>query len=114
MVSVGDLAIWDRALADGRVLSDAARQAMFTAHVPAQDDDGVIRTEGYGYGWFTGTASGGRRIYYHPGDQPGFCSERGQVGVQGLACPGVPGVLGVDGAAEQGPSAGRGWCGMIW
>jgi D-alanyl-D-alanine carboxypeptidase len=72
--TVGDLAIWDRALADGGVLSDAARQAMFTAHVPAQDDDGVIRTEGYGYGWFIGTASGGRRIFYHPGDQPGFCS----------------------------------------
>lgn len=71
--TVGDLAIWDRALADGRVLSDAARRAMFTAHVPAQDDDGVIRTEGYGYGWFIGTASG-RRIFYHPGDQPGFCS----------------------------------------
>jgi CubicO group peptidase (beta-lactamase class C family) len=72
--TVGDLAIWDRALADGGVLSDAARQAMFTAHVPAQDDDGVIRTEGYGYGWFIGTASGSRRIFYHPGDQPGFCS----------------------------------------
>ncbi|MCW2935881.1 MAG: serine hydrolase [Actinomycetia bacterium] len=72
--TVGDLAIWDRALADGGVLSGAARQAMFTAHVPAQDDDGVIRTEGYGYGWFIGTASGGRRIFYHPGDQPGFCS----------------------------------------
>jgi hypothetical protein len=40
--------------------------------------------------------------------------ERGQVGVQGLGCPGVPGVLGVDGAAEQGPSVGRGWGGMIW
>jgi CubicO group peptidase (beta-lactamase class C family) len=72
--TVGDLAIWDRALADGEVLSDAARQAMFTAHVPAQDDDGVIRTEGYGYGWFIGTASGSRRIFYHPGDQPGFRS----------------------------------------
>jgi CubicO group peptidase (beta-lactamase class C family) len=72
--TVGDLASWDRALADGGVLSDAARQAMFTAHVPVQDDDGVIRAEGYGYGWFTGTASGGRRIFCHPGDQPGFCS----------------------------------------
>jgi CubicO group peptidase (beta-lactamase class C family) len=72
--TVGDLAVWDRALADGEVLSDAARQAMFTAHVPAQDDDGVIRTEGYGYGWFIGTASGSRRIFYHPGDQPGFRS----------------------------------------
>lgn len=71
--TVGDLARWDRALASGEVLSDAARQAMFTAHVPLEDDDGLIRTEGYGYGWFTGTASG-HRIYYHPGDQSGFCS----------------------------------------
>jgi len=61
-------------LASGQILSDAARQAMFTIHVPVQDDDGVIRTEGYGYGWFIGTASGGRRIFCHPGDQPGFCS----------------------------------------
>lgn len=72
--TVGDLARWDRALASGEVLSDAARQAMFSAHVPAEDDDGLIRTEGYGYGWFIGTASGGRRIFYHPGDQAGFCS----------------------------------------
>ena len=76
--TVGDLARWDRALASGEVLSDAARQAMFSAHVPVEDDDGLIRTEGYGYGWFTGTGtgtvSGGRRIFYHPGDQAGFCS----------------------------------------
>jgi CubicO group peptidase (beta-lactamase class C family) len=72
--TAGDLARWDRALASGQVLSDAARHAMFTIHVPVQDDDGVIRTEGYGYGWFIGTAPGGRRVFYHPGDQPGFCS----------------------------------------
>jgi CubicO group peptidase (beta-lactamase class C family) len=71
--TVGDLAIWDRALADGGLLSDAARQAMFTVQVPVRDDDGVIRTEGCGYGWFIGTASA-RRIFYHTGDQPGFCS----------------------------------------
>lgn len=42
--------------------------------MPAADNDGVIRTEGYGYGWFIGTAAGGHRIFYHPGDQSGFCS----------------------------------------
>ena len=47
---------------------------MFTIHVPVQDDDGVIRTEGYGYGWFIGTVPGGRRVFYHPGDQSGFRS----------------------------------------
>jgi CubicO group peptidase (beta-lactamase class C family) len=72
--TVRDLARWDRALAAGDILSDGARQAMLTAHVPAEDDDGVIRTEGYGYGWYTGTALGGHRIFCHDGDQPGFCS----------------------------------------
>ena len=72
--TVGDLARWDRALASGQILSDAARHAMFTIHVPPQDDDGVLRAEGYGYGWFIGTDPGGLRVFYHPGDQPGFCS----------------------------------------
>jgi CubicO group peptidase (beta-lactamase class C family) len=69
--TAGDLARWDRSLAKGEVLSDTARQAMFTAHVPASDDDPVIRTEGYGYGWFIG-AAGGRRLFYHAGDNPGY------------------------------------------
>ncbi len=72
--TVGDLARWDRALAAGGLLSDEARQAMFTVHAPVADDDGVVRTEGYGYGWFIGTAADGHRIRYHPGDQPGFRS----------------------------------------
>jgi hypothetical protein len=56
------------------VLSAAALRAMFTVHAPVEDDDGVIRTEGYGYGWFIGTAAGGHRLVYHPGDNPGFRS----------------------------------------
>jgi len=39
---------------------------------------GLVRTEGYGYGygygWFIGSACGGRRIFYHPGDNPGYRS----------------------------------------
>jgi CubicO group peptidase (beta-lactamase class C family) len=70
--TVGDLARWDRALADGELLSETARRAMFTAHVPVEDDDGLVRTEGYGYGWFIGTACGGRRIFFHSGDNPGY------------------------------------------
>jgi CubicO group peptidase (beta-lactamase class C family) len=71
--TVGDLARWDRALADGEILSAAARQAMLTVHAPVEDDDGLVRTEGYGYGWFIATAAG-RRLFYHPGDNPGFRS----------------------------------------
>jgi CubicO group peptidase (beta-lactamase class C family) len=67
----GDLARWDRALASGAILSPAAREAMITVHGPAEDDDGLIRTAGYGYGWFIGTA-GSHRIFYHPGDNPGY------------------------------------------
>lgn len=72
--AVGDLARWDRAIASGEILSQAAREAMFTVHMPVQDDDGLVRTEGYGYGWFIGSASGGHRIFYHPGDNPGYRS----------------------------------------
>src|SRR6202041_282689 len=60
----GDLARWDRALAAGELLSEASRRAMFTVQVPIEDDDGVVRTEGYGYGWFIGSVSG-RPAYYH-------------------------------------------------
>ena len=70
--TVSDLARWDRALARGELLSTGARQAMFTVHAPVEDDDGVVRTEGYGYGWFIGSAVGGHRVYYHPGDNPGY------------------------------------------
>jgi CubicO group peptidase (beta-lactamase class C family) len=70
--TVGDLARWDRALAGGEILSEAARQAMFTVHVPVEDDDGLVRTDGYGYGWFIGSAADGHRIFYHPGDNPGY------------------------------------------
>lgn len=70
----GDLARWDRALAAGDVLDAATLAAMLTVHAPAEDDDGVIRTEGYGYGWFLGSALGGHRIVYHPGDNEGFRS----------------------------------------
>lgn len=71
--TVGDLARWDRALADGELLSDAARRAMFTVHAPVEDDDGLVRTDGYGYGWFIGSAAG-HPVFYHPGDNPGYRS----------------------------------------
>jgi len=70
--TVTDLARWDRALARGELLSRAAREAMFTAQVTAVDDDAGVHTEGYGYGWYIGHAAGGHRIFYHPGDNPGY------------------------------------------
>ena len=44
---------------------------MLTVQAPIDAPDGLIRTEGYGYGWFIGRASGGRRVIYHTGDNPG-------------------------------------------
>jgi CubicO group peptidase (beta-lactamase class C family) len=70
----GDLAQFDRALAAGQVLGEATLAAMLTVHAPVEDDDGVIRTEGYGYGWFLGSVFGEHRIVYHTGDNIGFRS----------------------------------------
>jgi CubicO group peptidase (beta-lactamase class C family) len=69
-----DLARWDRALAAGEILSPASRQAMLTVHAAASDDDPVIRTEGYGYGWYIGSLRGEHPMLYHTGDNPGFRS----------------------------------------
>jgi CubicO group peptidase (beta-lactamase class C family) len=70
--TVGDLARWDRAVASGRILSEPSRRAMLTVQAPIDAPDGVIRTEGYGYGCFIGRDSGGRRVIYHTGDNAGF------------------------------------------
>jgi CubicO group peptidase (beta-lactamase class C family) len=70
--TVADLARWDRALASGRILAESSRRAMLTVQAPIDAPDGLIRTEGYGYGWFIGRDSGGRRVMYHTGDNAGF------------------------------------------
>jgi CubicO group peptidase (beta-lactamase class C family) len=71
----GDLARWDRALASGEVLGEAALAAMLTAYAPVGDDDaGVIGTGGYGYGWYLGSVHGGHRMVYHTGGNAGFRS----------------------------------------
>ena len=71
--TAGDLVRWDRALASGEILGDASRQAMLTVQAPiAHGGDGLVRTEGYGYGCFIGRVSGGRRVLYHTGDNDGF------------------------------------------
>ena len=65
--SIADLAKWDAALYDDRLLSDAARADAFTLHTPIHDEADV---DGYGYGWrihgdvlwHSGETIGGRNV----------------------------------------------------
>ncbi|MDQ0011629.1 CubicO group peptidase (beta-lactamase class C family) [Luteibacter jiangsuensis] len=60
--SIDDLARWDAALYDDRLLSDASRRAAFTPWTPT--DDPMVR---YGYGWrITG------ETLWHSGETIGF------------------------------------------
>jgi CubicO group peptidase (beta-lactamase class C family) len=70
--TVGDIARWDRAVGSGRILAESSRRAMFSVQAPIDASDGLIRTDGYGYGCFIGRASGDRRVIYHTGDNAGF------------------------------------------
>ncbi len=62
--SIGDLAKWDAALYDDRLLSDAMRADAFSVQNPIHDETDV---DGYGYGW---------RIHgetmWHSGETMGF------------------------------------------
>jgi D-alanyl-D-alanine carboxypeptidase len=58
--TTGDLLIWDRALADGKILTPASRAAMFTDY-----------GHEYGYGWRVDTVAGHDRIG-HGGGINGF------------------------------------------
>jgi CubicO group peptidase (beta-lactamase class C family) len=72
--TVGDLAHFNMALYGGSLLAAPGLDAMSTVHAPLEDDsDDVLTTEGYGYGLYVGT-SHGRRVLYHPGDNPGYQS----------------------------------------
>jgi CubicO group peptidase (beta-lactamase class C family) len=65
--SIDDLAKWDAALYDDRLLSDASRADAFTLHTPIHDEFDV---DGYGYGWrihgevlwHSGETMGGRNV----------------------------------------------------
>ncbi|MEI2431705.1 serine hydrolase domain-containing protein [Lysobacter yananisis] len=60
--SIDDLAKWDAALYDGRLLSDASRRLAFAAHTPTD-----VAEVGYGYGWrITG------ETLWHSGETIGF------------------------------------------
>jgi CubicO group peptidase (beta-lactamase class C family) len=67
--TLDDLAIWDLALREGRVLDPAAFERMIT---PTRLADGEIYP--YGFGW--GTASyGGRALHHHTGGISGFACQ---------------------------------------
>ncbi|TYT26436.1 beta-lactamase family protein [Luteimonas viscosa] len=65
--SIDDLAKWDAALRDDRLLSDASRALAFTAHT-ATDEANV---DGYGYGWRL-HGEGADRLLWHSGETIGF------------------------------------------
>lgn len=61
--SIDDLAKWDAALYDDRLLSDASRKLAFTAHTKTGEPD----VDGYGYGW---RIHG--EVLWHSGETIGF------------------------------------------
>ena len=66
--SIDDLARWDAALYDARLLSDPMRADAFTAHTSIHDEDDV---DCYGYGWRV--HGGGRDLQlWHSGETIGF------------------------------------------
>ncbi len=67
--TVLDLAKWDVAMSDDRVLPASARTAMWT---PVTLNDGSRHP--YGFGWFVDANNGHRRIH-HDGGVPGFSSD---------------------------------------
>jgi CubicO group peptidase (beta-lactamase class C family) len=66
--TVDDLLLWNRAVAEGRMLKPETWRRAFTAYRLA---DG--RSAGYGYGWFVGEAAGKPSVE-HGGDINGFSS----------------------------------------
>lgn len=69
--TVGDLWRWHLALAGDAILSGAAREAMFTPHVP-EDAEGSSH---YGYGWAIFTTARGTRLVAHDGGNGVFAAD---------------------------------------
>lgn len=70
--TVDDLLIWDRALANGKILTDASRKAMWTDY-----------GNHYGFGWAIGEQSGHERIM-HGGSVNGFSTAINRYSKDGL------------------------------
>ena len=75
--TAGDVARWDKALAEGEILSEPARQAMFSVSAAAVEYStemkDIFHDQGYGYGWAVATAFG-RKVFFHTGGNAGFRS----------------------------------------
>ena len=65
--SIDDLAQWDAALRDDRLLSNASRALAFTAHTATDEPD----VDGYGYGWRL-HGEGADQLLWHSGETIGF------------------------------------------
>jgi CubicO group peptidase (beta-lactamase class C family) len=68
--TVEDMARWQAALDEDRLLSAATRERMWTA---VRTRDGGTAPIGYGFGWFV-DAVNGHRLVQHGGGTPGFSS----------------------------------------
>lgn len=64
--SLADYLKWHEALSEGKLLSPALMQEVFSAQVPV--NNGV----GYGYGWFSGKETDGSQCIFHSGETSGF------------------------------------------
>jgi D-alanyl-D-alanine carboxypeptidase len=67
--TVDDLLLWNRAVAEGRILMPETWRRAFAAYAM---NDGL--SSGYGYGWFIGSAAG-RPSIEHGGDIHGFSTD---------------------------------------
>lgn len=65
--SIDDLARWDAALGDDRLLRDDLRALAFTAHTPTAEPD----VDAYGYGWRLHASTHGP-LQWHSGESIGF------------------------------------------
>jgi len=75
--TVEDLYRWDRALAQRRLVSAAALNAMFTPAISCPAGGCALPSDqGYGYGWFI-AAESGQTLIYHLGHIDGFLTYNG-------------------------------------
>ncbi|HEV8064929.1 MAG TPA: serine hydrolase domain-containing protein [Acidimicrobiales bacterium] len=69
--TAGDMATWNEALADGSILTEESRQAMFSVQAPLEEESGPLRAFGYGYAWYL-CEYAGHSMRMHTGDNAGF------------------------------------------